>query len=171
MRTSKLCALPNRATSHFQIVPPPNCTTSKLYHFQIVYIHCMPGLEGGVVWARTRLARGMRGRGLGTGTRLVACRAIMSHPQKTDFRSTFGSISSRDIHIGLFWTTWDIYRALWSSYLRAAQSIMTSEKNTSRMPSDIHEALNLYFVPNTTELDNFSECTRNEHKSMYKSEL
>ena len=26
------------------------------------------------------------------------------------------------------------------------------------MPSDIHEALNLYFVPNTTELDNFSEC-------------
>ena len=28
------------------------------------------------------------------------------------------------------------------------------------MPSDIHEALNL-FDPNTTELDNFSECTRN----------
>ena len=37
------------------------------------------------------------------------------------------------------------------------------------MPSDIHEALNLYFfVPNsTTELDNFSECTRNEHNNYY----
>ena len=40
------CALPNRATSHFQIAPLPNCTTSKLYHFQI-----MQCLEGGVVWA------------------------------------------------------------------------------------------------------------------------
>ena len=34
------------------------------------------------------------------------------------------------------------------------------------MASDKHEALNLYFVPHTTELDNFSECARNEHKSV-----
>ena len=30
------CALPNRATSHFQIVLLPNCTTSKLCHLKLV---------------------------------------------------------------------------------------------------------------------------------------
>ena len=87
------CALPNLATSHFQIVPLPNC-------INILLPKCAT-LHAGFRW-RGRLARGTRGRGL--GTRLVArCRAVtkherkMSQPQKTDFRRTFGSIPSRDI--------------------------------------------------------------------------
>ena len=81
---------------HFSL---PNSTTSKLYHFQVVLLiskncaiqlHCMQGLEGGVIWVRTRLAHVMMGRGL--GTRLVCTSGYnMNGKCRSHKRQTLGA--------------------------------------------------------------------------------